>query len=384
MHPIHRTLGAAACLITAGLFAQEEAIDPDRAANLVILDETGIRNLRIESEQVEERDFESTVFAVGRIEEIPSRRSVLSSRIPGRAVRVEVIVGDRVEEGQTLVAVESRQPGDPPPTVELKALQSGLVVDSHVHPGQPVEPEQELLDISDRSEMWAVAQIPEQEAAEVQIGTPARIFVPAAGGTAVEATLLRFGVNADREAGTVEGIFQIANPGERLQPGMRAEFSVITGKKAGVLAVPLEAVQGDPAHRVVYVKDFELPNAFVRSPVALGEQNDSHVEVLSGVFPGDEVVTRGSYSLGFAGGATAVSLKEALDAAHGHEHNEDGSEMTPEEQAARDRETGGAEAEEGHGHGDGAPRWLVYYAAGATLAALFFAQRVWDQMRRKV
>ena len=64
---------------------------------------------------------------------------------------------------------------------------------------------------------------------------------------------------------------------------------------------------------LLYVKDFELPNAFVRAPVELGEQNDGYVEVKNGLFPGDEVVTQGSYSLGFAGGGS-VSLKEALDA----------------------------------------------------------------------
>jgi hypothetical protein len=48
--------------------------------------------------------------------------------------------------------------------------------------------------------------------------------------------------------------------------------------------------------------------------------------------PADEVVTRGVYSLSFAGGGS-ISLKEALDAAHGHEHAEDGSELTPEKRA---------------------------------------------------
>ncbi|MBT5706623.1 MAG: hypothetical protein HOI66_09900 [Verrucomicrobia bacterium] len=56
-------------------------------------------------------------------------------------------------------------------------------------------------------------------------------------------------------------------------------------------------------------------------------KNDRYVEILNGMFPGDEVVSRGAYALAFAG-AGNISLKEALDAAHGHEHNEDGSEMT--------------------------------------------------------
>ncbi len=81
--------------------AAEEAMDSDRIANTIILDESGVQNLRIETVEVEESDFETTVFAIGRIEEIPANRSVLSSRISGRAVKVNAFEGDRVEKGQT-------------------------------------------------------------------------------------------------------------------------------------------------------------------------------------------------------------------------------------------------------------------------------------------
>jgi len=82
------------------------------------------------------------------------------------------------------------------------------------------------------------------------------------------------------------------------------------------------------------VKHFDLPNSFVKAPVEVGEQNERAVEILSGIFPADEVVIRGAYPLSFAG-AGSISLKEAMDAAHGHSHNEDGSEIG-----------------EGHGEGD--------------------------------
>ena len=288
------SITAAALAVISSTHGAEDAIDPGRAADTIILDETGVQNLRIETVEVEERDFESTVFAIGRIKEIPSKRSVLSSRISGRAIKVNAFEGDRVEEGQVLVEVESRQPGNPPPTIPVKASQSGLVIASHVRVGQPVEPDAEMLDISDRSEMWAIAKIPEKEAAMMKVGTPARIRVHAIGGEPIIAELTRFGIEADPEAGTVEGIFQIPNPEEKLQPGMRVEFAVITGIREEVMAVPRTAVQGDPAGRVVYVKDFDLPNAFVRAPVVLGEQNDEYVEVVNGLFPGDEVVTQGS------------------------------------------------------------------------------------------
>jgi len=193
-----------------------------------------------------------------------------------------------------------------------------------------------------------------------------------------EATLVRFGVNADRGAGAVEGIFLLENKDGRLRPGMRVEFAVVLDSRADVLAVPRASIQGDPANRVVFVKDFDLPNAFLRVPVVIGERNDRFVEVLSGLFPGDEVVTQGSYSLGFAGGGQNISLKEALDAAHGHEHNEDGSELTDADKAKR--------AETRHDHGGGGATHtlsllLMIYAGGLTLLVLVASQRWWSQRR---
>ena len=72
--------------------------------------------------------------------------------------------------------------------------------------------------------------------------------------------------------------------------------------------------------------------------MTIGEINHDRVEITSGLFPGDEVVLKGAYALSFAGKGSA-SLKEALDAAHGHPHNEDGTEKSAEEIAAS-----------GHGH----------------------------------
>jgi cobalt-zinc-cadmium efflux system membrane fusion protein len=365
----------------AGFLAAQETSDSNREASTVILDETAVKNLRIETVVAEERDFETTVFAIGRIEEIPSNRYAISSRISGKAVAINAFVGDKVKKGQILIRVESRQPGDPPPIIDLKASHDGLVIDSHVRIGQPVDPESELLDITDRSEMWAIAKIPEQAAAGVKIGTVAHIRIPALGGKLIEAKVLRYGVTADREAGTIEGIFQIPNSDGKLYPGMRAEFSIVISSRSDVLAVPRSSVQGDPTKRVVYVKDFELPNSFVRVPVQLGEQNDDYVEVINGVFAGDAVVTRGSYSLGFAGDGSGISLKDALDAAHGHEHNEDGSELDEGQKVNK----GGEKIEHGSGEGQsgsmGYSKALLIYGAVMTLIALIMAQQLWNKRK---
>jgi cobalt-zinc-cadmium efflux system membrane fusion protein len=284
--------------------------DAERLANLVILDETAIRNLSIETEVVEETPFEETIFALGRVEAAPGRRAIISSRIPGRALEVLIRPAQAIEKNASAIVVESRQTGNPPPSVTLSAPLSGLVSAVNVVIGQPVEPGDALAEIIDLTEVTAIARVPEHLTAKLRPGLTARITAPAVPGRVFEATLEYLSAQADAATGTIEAAFRVTNPELTLRPGMRAEFSIVVDKKDNVFSVPRSALQGDATNRFVFVKDFELPNAFVKTPVVVGRINDRRAEILSGLFPADEVVTRGAYSLAFAGGGS-VSLKDA-------------------------------------------------------------------------
>lgn len=298
----------------------------------VNLNETSMKNLGIETFTATEMTFESAFFAIGTLQEVPSSHSVVSSRIPGRVVDLQVIAGDRVEKGDEILKIESRQIGGK--VIPVHAPASGFVAESHVRLGEPVDPSKELLDILDLSNLWAIARVPQQEAGKLDIGTKARIQIPAMKGKTIEGELVRFGTEADASSGTFDAIFLIRNTDGKLRPGMRAEFSIITATREDITVVPREAVQGDLTNRVVYVQDFDLPNSFIKAPVVTGEQNDQYIEIKEGLYAGVDVVTNGAYLLGFAGGGN-LSLKEVLDAAHGHEHNEDGSEMTDGQKSSK-------------------------------------------------
>jgi multidrug efflux pump subunit AcrA (membrane-fusion protein) len=283
-------------------------------------------------------------------------------------VELKLTPGDTVKEGDEVAKVESRQPGDPPPVIALKAPLGGLVTHVDARLGDPIDPEKAMLEITDLSEVYAVARVPEHQAGRMKPGTVAHIKVAALPNEKFNGELLRFGTSADKASGTIDAIFRLPNTGGQLRADMRAEFSIVMSKRGNVVSVPRAALQGEGGSRFVYVKDFDLPNAFVKTPVIVGEINDRFVEITSGLLPADEVVTRGAYSLSFAG-ASSVSLKEALDAAHGHEHAADGSELTPEKKAAMDAaKKGGGD---GHGHGEeegGSPLWK--YATGVLAVLL--------------
>jgi biotin carboxyl carrier protein len=358
-------------LAATGLFAGE-TIDPKRAASTVVLDETGVQNLRIETQPVEEDNFEEKVLALGRIEVLPGKRAVVSTRIEGRAQTVIGKEDMKCEAGDELLWVESRQPGDPPPVIRIEAPIGGIIAKVNVAEGQPVGPDDSLMEIYDLDTVEAVAAVPEHFAGKLAKDLEAHIRVPGYPDTVWEAKLAHVGITADEASGTLEAAFHVPNEFGALRPGMRAEFSIVLNKREGVMSIPRTALQGDAINRYVYVKDFDLENAFIKTPVVVGQVNDRSVEIISGLLPADEVVTRGAYSLAFAGSGT-MSLKEALDAAHGHEHNPDGSEMTAEQKAARGAAASGAD---GHEHGDegGATLWKI--VSGVLAALLILSQIV--------
>jgi len=211
-----------AILLSVAVIARSaESSGMQRSANTVVLDENGVKNLKIETVESEETDFEETIFSLGRIEAIPANRAVVSSRISGRVIELKVSLGDMVQAGADVARIESRQPGDPPPSILLKAPLSGLVTMSEARVGEPVDPDKALLELTDLSEVFAVARVPEHLAGRLKLGAVAHIVVSALPEEKFEGTLLRFGTSANKESGTLDAIFRLPNPSLSLRPVMR-------------------------------------------------------------------------------------------------------------------------------------------------------------------
>lgn len=331
-------------LVAVSCYTSAWARDAEDTSNLVILTETQMKNAKLKTEEPVVGDFETTLFTIGRIQAIPSMHTVISSRIAGRSVSRPPIVGDFVRKGQTVLKVESNQPGSPPPTISLKAPADGYVFESHISLGEPVETSEELMDLVDLDQVWAVANIPESQAHRVSIGQESRIRVVSLGDKVFTGKLIRFGTQANIESNSVEAIFLLENKDHALRPNMLTEFYIVTDVRKDVFSVSTEAIQGDTLNAHVFKKDYELDRTFEKIPVVIGQQNGERTELIlqdNELSIVDDVVVHGGYLLSHTS-TDKTSLKEALDAAHGHEHNEDGSEITAEQKQAKNNQQGDA------------------------------------------
>ncbi|MEM7387296.1 MAG: hypothetical protein AAF514_20350, partial [Verrucomicrobiota bacterium] len=123
----------------------------NRAENTVILDEAGVANLNLETVEADEQVFEETLFALGRVAPLPEKRAVVSSRISGKTVSLSARPNRAVKAGSSVLTVESRQAGNPPPRIALSAPIDGTVVSVSTAVGQPVSPDDSLIEIMDLS-----------------------------------------------------------------------------------------------------------------------------------------------------------------------------------------------------------------------------------------
>jgi cobalt-zinc-cadmium efflux system membrane fusion protein len=349
------------------------------SSRMIILDEAAVHNLRIQTAVAEDKPFAETLFALGRIEAIPAMTARVSSRIAGRLIELNIAEGDEVQANQTVARIESRQPGNNPPLIDITSPLSGLVTRSDYRKGDPVVPDAAIAEIMDLSEVYAVARVPESDVARLHVGARAQIRIQALGDREYVGELLRFGVEANRAGGTMDAIFRLKNPDGKIRPGMRAEFQIVLDEREGSLSLPKGAVQGPPSARHVYVREPSIPNAFVKVPVKVGKSNQDRVEIIEGICGEDEVVIQGAYTLGFVSGGS-VSLKEALDAAHGHAHNEDGSEIGDDDHAEDSHEDHGHSHD--HEHGGITLREKLLMVTTGLLAVLLAISTIWRRSDR--
>ena len=100
-------------------------------------------------------------------------------------------------------------------------------------------------------------------------------------------------VSADTRTAKVR--IEVPNPRGELRLGMYADVVVAGASGTSTPRVPRSAVQNVGDRTVVYLANPKEPGKFIEREVRLGQTSGEQVEVVSGVQPGDVVVTEGSF-----------------------------------------------------------------------------------------
>lgn len=275
-------------------------------------------NLNIKVEETELRTIEKTLTAIGAVEVIPTHSAIVASRIAGRVAAIAVVSGDKVQKGQALVEVESRQIGNPPPRVTYQSPIDGIVTTVEAVLGAPVEPDKNLIQVVDLSEVYAEGRIFEGQVASVKPGQKVRVYVESFPQDVFEGTVDVVSGALDPESRTLRVWARLKNPDGKLRPNMRARLSIVTAQADSVVAVSHSAVLGDAGNLFAFVQADDKGLSYERRPIVTGVKDDRFVEIIEGIFPGDKVVTLGNYQLQYVAPQKPAAAAEHAEAASEH------------------------------------------------------------------
>jgi multidrug efflux pump subunit AcrA (membrane-fusion protein) len=180
------------------------------------------------------------------------------------------------------------------PVVQVLAPESGIISDRLVNVGELVDPSKPLFTIGDFHDVWLKADVYEQDVSKVREGQPIELEVDSFPGHKFAGRLNFVADSLTPENRTLAVRAEVPNPGLMLKPKMFARMHILIGEHK-VLTIPKSAVQDAGTEKVVYLP--LTPGKFEERQVKLGVESGAFVEVLSGLRPGDKVVTVGSFDL---------------------------------------------------------------------------------------
>jgi membrane fusion protein, multidrug efflux system len=196
----------------------------------------------------------------------------------------------------------------------IRAPFSGILGIRQVNLGQYLSAGQAIVSLQSLNPIYVNFGVPQQDAARVRAGRTLRVTSSDVAGDVFTGRVTATDSIVNEATRNIQVQATLANPVGRLRPGMFVQVEVAMGANRAVIALPASAINYAPYGDSVYiVSDLKDPSGktyrgvrqqFVKLEGSRGDQ----VAVVSGVNPGDEVVSSGVFKLR-SGAAVQVNNK---------------------------------------------------------------------------
>jgi Cu(I)/Ag(I) efflux system membrane fusion protein len=177
-------------------------------------------------------------------------------------------------------------------TMTMYSPIDGFVMKREVFERTYVTPETELYEIADFSTVWVDAEIFEYEVPYVKVGQPATMRLSYFPGKTYAGRIVYIYPTVDPVTRTVKVRLEFPNPDFELKPDMFAEVQLDISYGTQVF-VPQEAVLDSGTEQVVFVALGD--GYFEPRKVRLGARLEDRIVILSGLKPGEKIVTSGNF-----------------------------------------------------------------------------------------
>jgi membrane fusion protein (multidrug efflux system) len=185
----------------------------------------------------------------------------------------------------------------------LRAPFDGVAGIRQVNLGQYLKEGDMVVTLQAFDPIYVNFSLPQQDLSKLVIGEPVQLRVDAFPDQTFNGTITAINSLVDQATRNVQVQATFANRDLRLRPGMFAKVSVILSERQNVVAIPATAIHyapyGDSIFVVSELKDPQgkeykgVREQFIKTGQARGDM----IAVVSGLKPGDEVVTSGVFRL---------------------------------------------------------------------------------------
>jgi membrane fusion protein (multidrug efflux system) len=313
-----------------------------------------------------EEDWKENLSAIGTV--APVQGVTVSADLPGIVARVAFDSGKRVQSGDLLVLLDTRQEEAQLLAAEarrelarlnleriqglrakgvtsqaehdaaiasreqeeasvseiraaiarktIRAPFSGILGIRLVNLGQYLHSGDPVVSLQSLDPIYVNFSVPQQELSRASVGGVVRVSAEGMGGGAFSGTITALDSIVDEGTRNVQVQATLRNPERALRPGMFVEVEVALESGRPLVTLPASAIHHAPyGDSVFIVEDVKGPNGQgyrgVRQEfVKLGGARGDQVAVLSGIEPGEEVVTSGVFKL--RNGAAVLVRNEIL------------------------------------------------------------------------
>jgi len=185
----------------------------------------------------------------------------------------------------------------------IRAPFSGILGIRKVNLGQYLSAGTPIVSNQTLNPIYVNFGVPQQEATKVKIGRSLRVTTEDIAGKVFAGNVTAIDSEVDQTTRNIQIQATLANPDGKLRPGMFVQVELPLGASRDVIALPASAINyapyGDSVFVITDLKDPKgqtyrgVKQQFVKIQGARGDQ----VAVISGLNPGDEVVTSGVFKL---------------------------------------------------------------------------------------
>jgi Cu(I)/Ag(I) efflux system membrane fusion protein len=279
------------------------ALDEEQTSHIHVRKEGWIESLRIRSlgSEVAKGDllfeFFSPELASASFEYVRELQRGSSGFPAGARAKLKAL---GVTERQVQEIGASRKPAD---RIRIHAPQGGVVVQLGVGEGMYIRPDQTLMTLSDLSTVWVIADVFESQTTRVSRGMEAEARLAHLPEDVWRGRVDYVYPEMDPVTRTLRVRLRFPNPGLKLRPNMFADVTLKTQARAGIVAVPTEAViRTGTSERVVLALG---GGRYKAAKITVGRQWKGLSEVISGLEEGARVVLSGQFLIDSEASLTA-------------------------------------------------------------------------------